>query len=121
MRSALAAAPTGDQATVDVVAGALEGLEEAVEVWQGLDPVVAEARLFPLAALMVDVYAGALLLEQAGREAALSGGDRKTLLARLYARRHLAPSDRLGGVAAPPEELERFKELVDGSLVDPRR
>ena len=58
--------------------------------WQALDRPTAEARLFPLAQFMVDVYAGALLVEQAGWEQAEMGSDRKELVARLYVRTHLA-------------------------------
>lgn len=116
VRSALGTAPAGDQDTVDVVADGLAGLEEALSVWKGLDPVAAEARLYPLSMLMIDVYAAALLLEQAGHE----GPDgRKSLVARLYARSHLSV-DRLRGLTQPAEEIERFKELVDGALSDPR-
>ena len=61
-------------------------LEEAIARWQALDRATAEARLFPLAQLMVDVYAGALLVEQAGWEQAEMGADRKELVCRLYVR-----------------------------------
>ena len=119
IRSALEAAPAADTATLDRVSGALGELERAVEVWHSLDAAVAEARLYPLSQLMVDVYAAALLLEQAGTERRLGGGGRKELVARLYARSHLDP-DRVGALSSPAEELERFKELVDGTLVDDR-
>ena len=57
-------------------------------------------------------YAGALLLEQAGYEQRELGTDRKTLVARLYARRHLADHGPLRGIDEPrAEELERFKDL----------
>ena len=55
---------------------------------------VAEARLFPLAQFMGDVYAGALLTEQAAWEQETRGGDRKALVARLYAQRYLADPGR---------------------------
>ena len=61
----------------------------------------AEARLFPLAQLMVDVYAGALLLEHAGYEQRELGTDRKSLVARLYARRHLADHGPLRASTTP--------------------
>ena len=41
-------------------------------------------------------------------------------MARLYARAHLADLGPLGGIDAPPEELERFKDLCEGSFVDDR-
>ena len=70
---------------------------------------------------MVDVYAGALLLEQAGYEQRELGSDRKSLVARLYARRHLADRGPLRGIDDPrSEELDRFKDLWDGTLVDDR-
>lgn len=115
-----------DQATADLVALRSKQLRQAIEAWQRLDGSVAEARLFPLAQYMVDVYAAALLLEQAGSETKLSGmhisseAGRKALIARLYARSHLADPGPLRGIDAPAEDLERFKELYDGALVDPR-
>jgi hypothetical protein len=96
----------------------IEQVAEAIERWQGLDRTTAEARLFPLALLMVDVYAAALLVEAAGWEEAELGSDRKTLVARLYARDHLADLGPLRGIDAPAEELERFKDLCDGAFVD---
>ena len=117
--AALAGAPADDAATVDTVAAARSDLEDAIRVWSGLDPARAEAQLFPLSQLMLDVYAAALLLEQAGAERKLTGGTRKALLARTYVRHHLA-TDRLRGIGGPAEELDRFKELVDGAFVDGR-
>ena len=128
--SALGRAPQGssaDRETVDVVAESAGQLRRAVEGWRKLDGAVAEARLFPLAQYMVDVYAAALLLEQAGAESQLAGeagssvaSGRKALIARLYARSHLADLGPLRGIDAPAEDLERFKELCDGALIDPR-
>jgi hypothetical protein len=70
---------------------------------------------------MADVYAGALLLEQAGHEQRELGSDRKTLVARLYARGRLADLGPLRGIDEPrSEELERFKDLWDGALLDDR-
>jgi hypothetical protein len=94
----------------------VDDVEQAIEHWLRLDRTTGEARLFPLAQLMVDVYAGALLLEQAGWEQAEIGSDRKQLVARLYARDHLADRGPLRGIDAPPEELERFKDLADGAF-----
>jgi alkylation response protein AidB-like acyl-CoA dehydrogenase len=120
LRDALGRAPDGDPETVALVERRLGDLERAIARWEALEPRVAEARLFPLAQLMVDCYAAALLLEQAGFEREIFGSDRKALVARLYARAHLAGEDPLRGVGAPPEDLERFKELRDGALVDDR-
>lgn len=120
LRQAVDRAPSADGDTADLVSRHIGHLEEAIARWEGLDPVVAEARLFPLAQLMVDVYAAALLLEHAGWEERELGGDRKALVARLYARTHLEETGPLRGIDAPAEELERFKDLWDGALVDDR-
>ncbi|MGV9308183.1 acyl-CoA dehydrogenase family protein [Nonomuraea sp. NPDC003727] len=109
-------APSGDSATVDLVRGRIDDLRKAITVWSSLDPVVAEARLFPLAQLMADVYAAALLLEQAGWEQRAGFGDRKALVARLHAEAHLADQGPLRGIDRPAEELERFDELVAGAF-----
>ena len=67
---------------------------------------------------MVDVYAAALLLEQAGWEETEFGTDRGQLVARLFVRDHLADPGPRRGIDAPAEELQRFKDLVDGVFVD---
>ena len=78
---------------------------------------MAEARLFPLAQFMGDVYAGALLTEQAAWERAENRTDRKALVARLYARRYLADLGPLRGLDADGDEaIERFDELAAGAL-----
>ena len=78
---------------------------------------MAEARLFPLAQFMADVYAGALLTEQAAWERAERGTDRKSLVAWLYAQRYLADRGPLRGLDADGEKaIERFDELVAGAL-----
>jgi acyl-CoA dehydrogenase len=78
---------------------------------------MAEARLFPLAQFMGDVYAGALLTEQAAWERETRGTDRKALVARLYAQRYLAGHGPLRGIDAESDEgLERFGELAEGAL-----
>ncbi|HET6795363.1 MAG TPA: acyl-CoA dehydrogenase family protein [Acidimicrobiales bacterium] len=120
IRRAVAAGPAGDP-TTDLVARRADELEAAVAAWSRLDRTVGEARLFELAGFMVDVLAGALLVELAGWEQSTGAGDRKALVARLYARSHLAgrsPLDAIG--EAGDEALDRFKELVDGALVDNR-
>jgi acyl-CoA dehydrogenase len=108
-------------ATTRLVAGRVEDLDAAITAWAKLDGGpqggLAEARLFPLAQFMGDVYAGALLCEQAAWERATRGDDRKALIARLYARRYLAVPGPLRGIDAESDEaLERFDELVDGAL-----
>lgn len=103
--------------TTRLVARRVEDLDAAITAWAKLDRGVAEARLFPLAQFMGDVYAGALLCEQAAWERATRGGDRKALVARLYAQRYLADPGPLRGIDAEPDEaLERFDELVDGAF-----
>jgi hypothetical protein len=112
---------SADDPTTSVVAERVEHLSTAIDRWKALDRTTAELRLFPLAEFMVDVYAGALLLEQAGYEQRELGTDRKSLVARLYARNHLADRGPLRGIDDPGvEELERFKDLWDGTLVDHR-
>ncbi len=114
-----APAATSEQRSArDLVAGGLDRARQAVTRWQGLAPTVAEARLYPLSQLLVDVYAGATLLDQVRHEHESTGSGRKALVAALYTRWHLAPPDPLGGVGDGPVELERFKELLDGSFVD---
>jgi len=95
----------------------VEDLDAAIMAWAKLDGAVAEARLFPLAQFMGDVYAGALLTEQAAWEREARGTDRKALVARLYAQRYLEDRGPLRGIDADSDEaLERFDELVDGAL-----
>ena len=106
-----------DDETTRLVAGRIEDLDAAITAWSKLDHGTAEARLFPLAQFMGDVYAGALLTEQAAWERATRGGERKALLARLYAQRYLAERGALRGIDADSDEaLERFDELVDGAF-----
>ncbi|NRQ31738.1 DNA alkylation response protein [Nonomuraea sp. NN258] len=116
LESALGQAPAGDPGTVALVRERLADLGKAIAAWSGLDPAVAEARLFPLAQLMADVYAAAVLLEQAGWEERAGHGDRKTLVARLYAAAHLADPGPLRGIDRPAEELDRFDDLVSGAF-----
>ncbi|WP_327091422.1 acyl-CoA dehydrogenase family protein [Nonomuraea sp. NBC_01738] len=113
LESAVAAAPAGSG---DLVRTRIEDLRKAITVWSGLEPAVAEARLFPLAQLMADVYAAALLLEQAGWEERQGYGSRKALVARLYAEAHLADQGPLRGIDRPGEELEHFVELLTGAF-----
>ncbi|MBV9953264.1 MAG: acyl-CoA dehydrogenase family protein [Acidimicrobiia bacterium] len=120
LRAAVAHGPGGDP-TTELVAARIDDVATAIERWKGLDRTVGEARLFPLAELMADVYAGALLVEQAGYEERELGTDRKALVARLYAKRHLTDRGPLRGVDdADSEDLDRFKDLWDGALVDER-
>lgn len=106
-----------DDETTRLVARRIDDLDEAIVAWTKLDRDLAEARLFPLAQFMGDVYAGALLTEQAAWERATRGADRKALVARLYVHRYLADRGQLRGIDTQSDEaLERFDELVDGAL-----
>ena len=122
LRSACEAGATGgaDDETVALVRNAIDDIEAAIERWGGLDRAVGEARLYPLSVAMAETYAAALLVEAAGWEKETLGHDRKALVARLFARRHLGSTRRLDEIDAPAEDLERFKELWDGALVDDR-
>src|SRR6516162_10714130 len=115
LRDALSVA--NNDPTTRMVAGRVEDLDAAITAWTKLDPGLAEARLFPLAQFMGDVYAGALLVEQAAWERGTFGGDRKAFVARLYVQRYLADRGPLRGIDADSDEaLERFDELVGGAL-----
>ena len=106
-----------DDETTRLVRRRIEDLEAAITAWTKLPAEVAEARLFPLAQFMGDVYAGALLTEQAAWEHATGRSDRKAMVARLYARRYLADRGPLRGIDDDVDEgLERFDELADGAL-----
>jgi alkylation response protein AidB-like acyl-CoA dehydrogenase len=120
VRQACAIAPAGDDETLALVLGRIDEVEHAIERWRRLDRSVAEARLHPLAEAMAEVYAAALLVEMAVWEASELGSDRKALVARLFARRHLMARSPLAVIEDPAEDIERFKELCDGALVDDR-
>ncbi|MGH9115657.1 MAG: acyl-CoA dehydrogenase family protein [Acidimicrobiales bacterium] len=119
---ALGAAPGDDPATEEIVSGAVTDLTKAIDRWGSMEGPIAEARLFPLAQYMADTYAAALLLEQSGIERRLgsTAPGRKGLIARLYARSRLAPPAPLRGIDGPAEDLDNFKLLCDGALVDDR-
>lgn len=111
-----------DDETTSLVAHRIEDLDAAITAWAKLDggPLggIAEARLYPLAQFMGDVYAGALLTEQAAWERATRGSDRKALVARVYAQRYLTDRGPLRGIDAESDEaLERFDELLEGAFI----
>ncbi len=99
-----------------LVRGRVDDLRKAITAWSSLDPAVAEARLYPLAQFMADVYAAALLVEQAGWEERAGHGSRKALVARLYADAHLADHGPLRGLDRPAEDLDHFDDLARGAL-----
>ncbi|WP_422745524.1 acyl-CoA dehydrogenase family protein [Mycobacterium sp. WMMD1722] len=106
-----------DDATTALVSQRVSDLDAAVAAWRKLDGAVAEARLFALAQFMADVYAGALLTERAAWERAERGDERKALVARLYAKRHLADHGPLRGIDDDGDEaIERFDELLAGAF-----
>jgi alkylation response protein AidB-like acyl-CoA dehydrogenase len=121
MRDACDAAAPGDGDTVALVRSRVDEIERAVGSWRPLDRRIGEARLWPLAQAMASVYAAALLVEAAGWESTALGSDRKALVARLFARRHLADRGPLTALDEPAEDIERFKELWDGALLDERQ
>jgi alkylation response protein AidB-like acyl-CoA dehydrogenase len=111
----------GESPAANVVAGRVEDLSSAIDAWKALDRVTAEARLFPLGQFMSDVYAGALLVEQAEWELREFGDSRKGIVADLYVRRYLDDTSPLRGIDAPRDlALEHFDALVDGALIDDR-
>ena len=62
-----------------------------------------------------------LFRSQAAWEGATGAGDRKALVARLYAQRYLADRGPLRGIDADSDEaLDRFDEVVDGAFTDQR-
>jgi len=106
-----------DDATTALVSERVRDLEAAVTAWTKLDGAIAEARLFPLAQFMADVYAAALLTEQAAWERAERGDERKALVASLYAHRYLADRGPLRGIDENGDEaIERFDELLAGAF-----
>jgi acyl-CoA dehydrogenase len=116
MRDAVSVSDDDD--TTRLVRCRIDDLEAAITAWGKLDGAVAEARLFPLTQFIGDVYAGALLTEQAAWERDTRQTDRKALIARLYALRHLADQGPLRGIDAVGDDaIERFDELLEGALV----
>jgi alkylation response protein AidB-like acyl-CoA dehydrogenase len=106
-----------DDDTTRLVSRRINDLDAAITAWTKLHGDVAEARLFPLAQFMGDVYAGALLTEQAAWERAARQTDRKALIARLYVRRYLADRGPLRGIDAEDDDaIEHFDQLMDGAL-----
>jgi alkylation response protein AidB-like acyl-CoA dehydrogenase len=111
----------GESQAASLVARRVEDLSAAIDAWKSLDRTTAEGRLFPLAQFMGDVYAGALLCEQAEWELNEFGDTRKGIVADLFVRRRLDDANPLRGIDAPRDlALEQFDVLVAGSLQDSR-
>ncbi len=109
----------GESLAAQAVARRIDDLEAAIDAWKGLERETAEARLFPLAQFMGDVYAGALLAEQAEWERREYGDTRKELIAQLFVERYLADPSPLRGIDAKRSPaLERFEELVAGAVAE---
>jgi hypothetical protein len=107
-----------DDDTPRLVRRRVDDLDAAITAWSKLDGAVAEARLFPLTRFMGDVYAGALLTERAAWARESRGAEHDALVARLYTQRYLADHGPLRGIDVEGDEaIERFDELVDGTLV----
>jgi alkylation response protein AidB-like acyl-CoA dehydrogenase len=98
-------------ATSDLVRTRIDDLTKAIEAWSALEHPAAEARLYPLAQFMADVYAAALLEDQATW--GLDDG-RKALVARLYAEAHLVDPGPLRGLDRPADDP--FDELLAGAF-----
>jgi alkylation response protein AidB-like acyl-CoA dehydrogenase len=112
----------GDIPAARTVASGIQDLEAAIEAWKGLGRETAEARLFPLAQFMAEVYEAALLVEQAAWERREFGDGRKSRVASLFSERYLAKHGPLRGIdAAADPALEHFEELVAGTLRDERQ
>ena len=120
LRAACAAPGAGDDPTAAVVRQRIDELAAAIERWRLLERPVAEARLHPLAMAMAELDAAALLVEAAAHEATVGGGGRAAVVARLFVRAHLDHRGPLAAIDDAAEDLERFKELWDGALVDER-
>ena len=111
----------GEQPSAGIVAQRLDDLKTAIDGWKQLDRETAEPRLFALAQFMSEVYAGALLAEQADWEQREYGDDRKSIIATLYARRYLGdPSPTRGIDAQEDPAITHFDKLAAGALVDER-
>jgi hypothetical protein len=106
---------------VGVVRERAEDLRGAIDAWKRLDATTAEARLFALSQFMAEVYAAAILCERADWELRTFNDDRKSLVATLYTERYLTDRNRMRDIDSPNSvALERFGDLVDGTLVDER-
>lgn len=111
-----------DPDTEKLVIDAVADLTESIAHWKRLEDPEAQVKLFPLTVYMADVWSAALLLAQAGAEKrlGLEPAGRKSLVARLFVRSHLAPVPPHRGIDEASEEIERFDVLLQGAFVDER-
>jgi alkylation response protein AidB-like acyl-CoA dehydrogenase len=111
----------GESVVASVVARRIDDLDAAIDAWKQLDRETAEARLFPLAQFMAEVYAAAVLAEQGEWELREYGDDRKSVVAQLFVERYLLDPAPLRGIdTASSLAMERFDDLVAGALVSAR-
>jgi hypothetical protein len=111
----------GESIASSIVARRTDDLAAAIERWKALDRDTGEMALFPLAQFMADVYAGAVLAEQAEWERREYGDDRKSLVAQLFAERHLVDPGPVRGIGSPSSlAASWFETLVGGALQDAR-
>jgi alkylation response protein AidB-like acyl-CoA dehydrogenase len=104
-----------------VVAERAKDLQSAISAWGGLGGELQEARLFPLAQFMAEVFTGAVLAERAEWELRQFGDDRKSVIAGLYVEKYLMEPDPLRGIGAQNSPaLDRYEDLLEGALVDNR-
>jgi hypothetical protein len=104
-----------------VVRERAEYLRDAIEAWRQLEATTAEARLFALSQFMAEVYAAAILCERADWELRTFDDDRKSVIATLYTEKYLSDRKRMRDIDAPSNlALERFDDIVSGTLVDTR-
>jgi hypothetical protein len=104
-----------------IVRDRAEDLRCAIDAWKLLEGTTGEARLFPLSQFMAEVYAAAILCERAEWELRTFDDDRKSVIATLYTERYLTDRNRLRDIDAPNNlAIERFDDLVNGTLVDAR-
>ena len=105
----------------DVVRDRAEDLKCAIDAWKQLESTTAEARLYALSQFMAEVYAAAILCERAEWELRTFNDDRKSLVATLYTERYLTDRSRMRDLDSPSNlAIDRFDDLVNGSLVDQR-
>jgi acyl-CoA dehydrogenase len=107
--------PLGLEDVGDAVRQSLAECRAAVALLRG-DETEAERHARRLLALMADLLAAALLLEEAGWTAA-EGDYRTAVVARLYVANRLQPSPRRGIVPGPSLIERHFKGLVHGTPI----
>lgn len=104
-----------------VVRERMEDLGAAIDAWKQLEGTTAEARLYAMSQFMAEVYAAAILCERAEWELRTFGDDRKSVVATLYTERYLTDRNRMRDIDSPSNlAIERFDDLVRGTLVDTR-